>query len=78
MAQTRLIAGLLVIGAALFAVAPLVIDAAPYESTMGLIQRIFYFHVPSAMVMFASAFVCGIASASFRRLFPDESTMMLS
>jgi heme exporter protein C len=65
MAQTRLIAGLLVIGAALFAVAPLVIDAAPYESTMGLIQRIFYFHVPSAMVMFASAFVCGIASALY-------------
>jgi heme exporter protein C len=65
MTQTRLIAGLLVIGAALFAVAPLVIDAAPYESTMGLIQRIFYFHVPSAMVMFASAFVCGIASALY-------------
>ena len=30
---------------------------------MGLIQKIFYFHVPSWMVMFSSTFVCGIASA---------------
>lgn len=49
----------------MFAGAPFVIDAAPYESTMGLVQRIFYFHVPSAMVMFLSAFVCGIASAVY-------------
>ncbi len=65
MGQTRLIAGLVVVAMALFAGAPFVIDAAPYESTMGLIQKIFYFHVPSAMVMFASAFVCGIASAIY-------------
>ena len=32
---------------------------------MGLVQKIFYFHVPSAMMMFLSAFVCGIASAVF-------------
>jgi heme exporter protein C len=32
---------------------------------MGLVQKIFYFHVPSAMVMFLSAFVCGIASAVY-------------
>ena len=37
--------------------------SAPYESTMGLVQKIFYFHVPSWMVMFSSAFVCGIGSA---------------
>ena len=49
----------------MFAVSPFLIDAAPYESTMGLIQKIFYYHVPSAMVMFASAFVCGIASAIY-------------
>lgn len=65
MGQTRLIAGLLIVGAGMFAVSPFLIDAAPYESTMGLIQKIFYYHVPSAMVMFASAFVCGIASAIY-------------
>ena len=50
---------------ALFAVAPLIVAAAPYEATMGLVQKIFYFHVPSAMTMFLSAFVCGIASAVY-------------
>jgi len=65
MGQTRLVAGLLIVGAGMFAVSPFLIDAAPYESTMGLIQKIFYYHVPAAMVMFASAFVCGIASAIY-------------
>src|SRR5688500_11930616 len=49
----------------MFAYAPFLIVGAPYESTMGLVQKIFYFHVPSAMTMFVSAFVCGIASAIF-------------
>ena len=49
----------------MFGAAPWFIDAAPYETTMGLIQKIFYFHVPSWMVMFSSAFVCGIASAVY-------------
>jgi len=61
----RLFMPLLVTGGLLFASAPFMIARAPYESTMGLIQKVFYFHVPSAMVMFASAFVCGIASAMF-------------
>jgi heme exporter protein C len=55
----------LLVVAAMFAYAPYAINAAPYESTMGLVQKIFYFHVPSAMAMFLSAFVCGIASAVF-------------
>ena len=49
----------------LFAAAPLVVASAPVEQTMGLVQKIFYYHVPSAMLMFVSAFVCGIASAVF-------------
>ena len=49
--------------AAMFAYAPFLIHAAPYESTMGLVQKIFYFHVPAWIVMFAATFVCGIASA---------------
>jgi heme exporter protein C len=49
----------------LFAAAPLGVASAPVEQTMGLVQKIFYYHVPSAMLMFVSAFVCGIASAVF-------------
>ena len=49
----------------LFAVAPVVVAWAPPEQVMGLIQRIFYYHVPSAMMLFLSAFVCGVASAIF-------------
>ena len=32
---------------------------------MGLVQKIFYFHVPAAMTMFLAAFVCGIASVVY-------------
>jgi heme exporter protein C len=59
----KLFAPAVVLLAAMFAYAPLAIHRAPYESTMGLVQKIFYFHVPSWIVMFTSAFVCGIASA---------------
>lgn len=34
----------------------------PTEGTMGVVQRIFYFHVPAAAVSFLAAFVGGIAS----------------
>ncbi len=50
---------------AAFAVAPFLIHYAPHESTMGLVQKIFYFHAPAGIVMFLSAFVCGISSAVF-------------
>ena len=56
---------LLVVTLAMFAVAPFLVVNAPYESTMGLVQKIFYFHAPSGMVMFLGAFVSGIASAFF-------------
>ncbi len=56
---------LAVIVAAMLAYAPIMIANAPYESTMGLVQKIFYFHAPSGIVMFLSAFVCGIASAIY-------------
>jgi heme exporter protein C len=53
---------LLILSALMFVGAPWLISQAPYESTMGMIQKIFYFHVPSAMLMLASAIVCGVAS----------------
>jgi heme exporter protein C len=46
----------------LFVAAPFVIANAPYESTMGLVQKIFYFHVPSWFAMFTAIGVCGVAS----------------
>ena len=63
MIMKKLFAPAAAIVAAMFAYAPVAIHRAPYESTMGLVQKIFYFHVPSWIVMFTSAFVCGIASA---------------
>jgi heme exporter protein C len=53
------------LAAVMFAAAPLLIANAPRETTMGLIQKVFYYHVPSAMMMFVSAFVCGIASTIY-------------
>jgi heme exporter protein C len=63
--MNKLFAPLAVIVAAMLAYAPIMIANAPYESTMGLVQKIFYFHAPSGIVMFLSAFVCGIASVLF-------------
>ena len=54
-----------VIAFAMLAYAPFLILAAPYESTMLLVQKIFYFHVPSWFVMFTSAFVCGVGGLVF-------------
>jgi heme exporter protein C len=61
----RLVPILLGAAAVMFAAAPYMIDAAPYESTMGLVQRIFYFHFPAAMTMMVTAMVCGIASLTY-------------
>jgi heme exporter protein C len=64
-AMNKLFVPLAVVAAAMFVYAPFMILAAPYESTMGLVQKIFYFHAPIGMAMFMSAFVCGIGSAIF-------------
>jgi heme exporter protein C len=53
------------VAAVMFAATPVLIHGAPYESTMGLVQKIFYYHVPAAMLMFLSAFVCGIWSGVY-------------
>ena len=49
----------------MFATAPILIANAPYESTMGLVQKIFYVHLPSAWMFLLAAIICGIASARF-------------
>ena len=55
----------LVLVAAMFAAAPWVINAAPYESTMGLVYKIFFFHMPSAWMFLIAAMVSGVYSAIF-------------
>ena len=49
----------------MFVYAPFMILNAPYEATMGLVQKIFYFHAACGMAMFLAAFVSGIGSAMF-------------
>jgi heme exporter protein C len=53
----------------LFLWVPHLILAAPREASMGLVQKIFYFHVPSAFMTFVGAFVCagGAYAYLFRR-----------
>jgi len=61
----RLFGSLVLVAALMFTCAPLLIASAPHEMTMGLVQKIFYYHVPAGMVMFLSALVCGSASAIY-------------
>jgi heme exporter protein C len=49
----------------MFAASPLIIANAPYEATMGLVQKIFYYHMPSAWMFLTSAVVCGVASVRY-------------
>jgi heme exporter protein C len=63
--RDKVFAAALVLAAAMFAYAPFMILSAPYESTMGLVQKIFYFHASAGMTLFAAAFVSGIGSAVF-------------
>jgi heme exporter protein C len=56
---------LVVVAGALFVAAPYFIAQAPYESTMGLIQKIMYYHVPSWIAQYCAITVCGVASAIY-------------
>lgn len=38
---------------------------APVEATMGIVQKIFYFHVPAAYSMYLGAAVCFVGSAGY-------------
>jgi heme exporter protein C len=49
----------------MLAATPFVIASAPYESTMGLVQKIFYYHVPSAWLMMLAALVSGTSSGFY-------------
>jgi heme exporter protein C len=62
--STRFLAGSAVSFLLLFT-ACLAVGAAPLEITMGVVQKIFYFHVPCAWLLMLSAVVCAGGSLAF-------------
>lgn len=63
--MTRSTVYMLALAAGMFAVAPFIINAAPNEATMGLVYKIYFFHMPSAWMFLTAAIVAGVASARF-------------
>jgi heme exporter protein C len=55
------------LAAVMFAIAPWLIAGAPSEATMGLVYKIYFFHMPSAWMFLVAATTAGVAS--FRLLF---------
>jgi heme exporter protein C len=48
-----------------FLIVPYLILSAPTEPMMGVVQKIFYFHVPCAILLFLSTFVCAGGSVAY-------------
>ena len=61
----KLFVPVLVLTAAMFAYSPIAIANAPYESTMRLVQKIFYYHFPAWMALTVSVTACTIGSAIY-------------
>src|SRR5262252_9234648 len=55
----------LLLAAAGFLIVPTMIIDAPVEPVMGFVQKIFYFHVPCAIMLFLSTFVCAGGSVAY-------------
>ena len=58
----KLFVPLALVAAVMFAAAPVTIAEVDYESTMLLVQKIFYFHFATWMAMTLAITVCGVAS----------------
>jgi heme exporter protein C len=56
---------LLGIALAMFVPTPFILGAAPFEASMGIVSKVFYFHVPCAIIFLLSSFVCGLASVGY-------------
>ena len=61
----KLFVPVLAITAAMFLYSPIAIGNAPYESTMRLVQKIFYYHFPAWMALTVSVSVCTVGSAIY-------------
>jgi heme exporter protein C len=48
-----------------FASLDVIFFRAPVEKTMGIVQKIFYFHVPSAVCMYVGATTCFVGSVAY-------------
>jgi heme exporter protein C len=46
----------------MFVASPFIVARAPFEWSMGIVSKIFYFHVPSWFAMFTAIAICGGAS----------------
>lgn len=55
----------LVTGAALITAVYVIAFRVPVEATMGVVQKIFYFHAPSAYAMYIGAGICFLGSAGY-------------
>lgn len=76
--MTTAVKAQLAVAAAMFAAAPWVINAAPHEATMGLVYKIYFFHMPAAWMFMVAAIVSGVASARFlfaKRLASDATAV---
>jgi heme exporter protein C len=49
----------------MFALSPILVAYAPAEAEMGLVSKIFYYHLPSAFMFLLSGIVCGVASVRY-------------
>ena len=59
-------AGLLLLTAATFVAAiDVIFFRAPIEKTMGIVQKVFYFHVPAAYSMYLGAAACFVGSVGY-------------
>jgi heme exporter protein C len=56
---------LALVAAAGFIALPFLVMSAPLELELYFSQKIFFYHVPAATMMFVSAFVCGIAAIGY-------------
>jgi heme exporter protein C len=54
-----------IVCALMFATTPIVIANAPFERDMGLVFKIFFYHMPSAWMFLLGGIVCGVASLRF-------------
>lgn len=64
--RDRIFYGLVLLNAVcLVATLQIIFLKAPVESTMGIVQKIFYFHVPSAVGMYLGAGACFLGSALY-------------
>ncbi len=61
----KLFVPFVVVTAAMLAYAPVAIAQLPYESTMLLVQKIFYFHFATWMALTAGLIVCAVGSAMY-------------